>query len=93
MPSLFETILLPEAEEDLERLDPPVRSRCLDKIEWLSEHPELLGKKPLQNLPLPLRGLCSYAVGDWRVLYWVHPERKLLKIYGVQHRSKVYKRF
>lgn len=87
----YHVIILPEAEEDLEVLDPPIRHRCLLKIEWLASHPEVLGKKPLRNLPVALQGLQSYTVGDWRVLYWVYPAHKAIKIYGVQHRSRVYK--
>jgi mRNA-degrading endonuclease RelE of RelBE toxin-antitoxin system len=86
-----QVVVLPEAEEDLEALDPPVRQRCLTKIEWLASHPEVLGKKPLQHVPSALRGLQSYPVGDWRILYWVYPGDKVMKVYGVQHRSRVYK--
>ena len=45
----------------------------------------------LQNLPLALKNLNSYSVGDWRVLYWVYPAQKCIKVYGIQHRSSVYK--
>ena len=87
----YQVVVLPEAEEDLEALDPSTRQRALSKIEWLASHPEVLGKKPLQHLPLALKGLQSYRLGDWRILYWVYPAQKILKIYGVQHRSRVYK--
>ena len=87
----YKVTFLPESEEDLENLDPPIRRRCLTKIEWFSFHPEVLGKKPLQNLPPALRGLNSYPVGDWRILYWVYPTDRCIKIYGVQHRSCIYK--
>ena len=40
----YEVIILPEAEEDLEKLDSSVRKRCITKIEWLSSHPKVLGK-------------------------------------------------
>ncbi len=90
MPS-YEVIFLPEAEEDLEKLDPPIRKRCLLKIAWLSSHPEMLGKKPLQNLPIDLKGLNSFTMGDWRILYWIYPAKNIIKIYGIQHRSSVYK--
>ena len=89
----YEIIILPEAEEDLDRLDPPVGRRCLEKIQWLSSHPELLGKKPLHNLPHDLKGLNSYTMGNWRILYWVYPQPGILKIYGIEHRSKVYRPF
>lgn len=87
----YKIIFIPEAEEDLEDLDSSVRKRCLTKVEWLSLHPEVLAKKPVQNLPSGLRGLNSYPVGDWRILYWLYPKNKCIKIYGIQHRSHVYK--
>ena len=87
----YQVVVLPEAEKDLEALDASIRQRCLSKIEWLASHPEVLGKKPLHHLPLALKGLQSYPLGDWRILYWVYPVQKILKIYGVQHRSRVYK--
>lgn len=87
----YRVIILPEAEEDLEKLDHPVRKRCLSKISWLRSHPEVLGKKPLQGMPLTLKGLNSYPVGDWRIFYWVYPNKGCLKIYGVQHCREIYK--
>ncbi|MBI4669653.1 MAG: type II toxin-antitoxin system RelE/ParE family toxin [Elusimicrobia bacterium] len=88
----FQIIILPEAEEDLEKLDSSIRRRCLDKMEWLARNPEAAGRKPLRHLPADLRGLNSYTVGDWRILYWVYPGEGLVKIYGVEHRSRIYKR-
>lgn len=87
----YQVTILPDAEEDLADLDPGIRKRCLTKIEWLSAHPEVLGKKPLQDLPVALKGLNSYRVGDWRILYWVYPAKKCIKIYGIQHRSQIYR--
>ncbi len=89
--TVYRVIVLPEAEEDLEKLDSSIHKRCLTKIEWLSHHPETLGRKPLQNLPPALKGLNSYPVGNWRILYWVYPAQKCIKIYGIEHRSSVYK--
>ena len=91
MTSYYKVIFLPEAEEDLGNLDPSISKRCLAKIEWLSLHPEVLGKKPLRNLPPALKGLNSYTVGNWRILYWIYSLQKCIKIYGIQHRSFVYK--
>lgn len=87
----YHVVILPEAEDDLAQRDPPIRTRCLAKIDWLACHPDVLGKKPLRHLPPALHGLQSYPVGDWRVLYWIYPAERLLKIYGVEHRSRVYK--
>ena len=87
----YQIIVLPEAEEDLAALDPSIRHRCLAKLAWLAAHPERLGQKPLRHLPPALHGLQSERVGDWRLLYWLYPPHHLLKVYGVRHRSQVYK--
>ncbi len=78
MASCHQVVVLPEAEEDLDALDPSVRQRALSKIDWLASHPEVLGKKPLQHMPPALKGLQSYPLGDWRILYWIYPAQKIL---------------
>jgi mRNA-degrading endonuclease RelE of RelBE toxin-antitoxin system len=30
-------------------------------------------------------------VGDYRILYWIYPAKKLVRIYRIQHRSEVYR--
>jgi mRNA-degrading endonuclease RelE of RelBE toxin-antitoxin system len=32
-------------------------------------------------------------VGDYRVLYWVHHDQEVIRLYRVQHRSEVYRDF
>jgi mRNA interferase RelE/StbE len=45
----------------------------------------------LVGMPDDLAGLCKLRVGDWRVLYWIYHEEKIVRIYRVQHRSEVYR--
>ncbi|MFW6162125.1 MAG: type II toxin-antitoxin system RelE family toxin [Planctomycetota bacterium] len=85
-------IVLPSAEADLEALDPRIRRRVLRRFVWLRENAEHVVHHRLANMPDDLAGLCRYRVGQYRILYWVYPDRRLLKIYHVGHRRDVYKR-
>jgi mRNA-degrading endonuclease RelE of RelBE toxin-antitoxin system len=45
----------------------------------------------LVGMPDELSGLCKLRVGDYRILYWIYPGKKRVRIYRVQHRSEVYR--
>ena len=79
-------------ERDIKKLDRPVAKRIIQKIEDLAEKPELL-RSYLKYMPVDLANLQKYRIGDWRVLFWVNHQKEELTLYGVEHRSKVYKRF
>jgi mRNA-degrading endonuclease RelE of RelBE toxin-antitoxin system len=79
-------------ETDLKKLDPSVAKRIIKKIETLAKKPELL-RHYLKYMPEDLANLQKYRVGDWRVLFWVDHQKKQITLYGLEHRSKAYKRF
>jgi mRNA-degrading endonuclease RelE of RelBE toxin-antitoxin system len=60
---------------------------------WLGDSAAEIIHHRLANMPPDLAGLCRLRAGDQRILYWVYPERQLLKVYRVQHRSEVYRDF
>ena len=37
------------------------------------------------------RSECKLRVGDYRILYWIYPAKKLVRIYRIQHRSEAYR--
>ena len=43
-------------------------------------------------MPEDLAGLCKLRVGDYRILYWIYPAKKTVRIYRIQHRSEVYRK-
>lgn len=45
----------------------------------------------LVGMPPELEGLCKLRVGDYRILYWIHHDKRVVRIYRVQHRSEVYR--
>jgi len=89
---MYKVIFTPEAEDDLDRLDKSIAERVVKKIEWLGQHAETVFHHQLSSLPDDLKCLCRVRIGDWRILYWVYHEKKIIKIYGIEHRSKVYRK-
>ena len=81
--------LTKEAEEDLERLDPSIRDRILEKLKWFRENFE-------QITPLPLggkwRGFFKLRIGDYRVVYEVEKVKKVVTTHYIDRRDKIYQR-
>lgn len=74
-------------KQDLLKLSPPVRVAVLDAIETkLRIAPDLFGK-PLRK---KLKGLYRLRVGDYRIIYEIERDKKLITIFGVRHRKKIY---
>lgn len=78
-----------ESERDLARLDKPSRKRIIEKLDWLQTN---FG----QITPLPLgddwQGFFKLRVGNWRIIYEIIQEEKIIKIWIIDHRDKIYKR-
>lgn len=82
----------PTFDDDIKKLDRPIAQRIIEKVEQLAQNPILL-RYSLKYLPKDLQGLQKYRIGDWRVLFWADHQKKEITLYGVEHRSTVYKRF
>ena len=81
----------PEFEKALGKLDRYVSTKIIKKLEWLTQHPEVL-KFPLKNLPQDLKDLHKYRIGDYRILLSVDHDKQTLTLYGVEHRKSIYDR-
>jgi len=88
----YKIIFDPKAIENLAELDFSIRERVSQKIDWLGNNADVIFHHQLSSSPDELKGLCRVRLGDWRILYWVYYKRKEIKIYGIEHRSKVYKK-
>lgn len=78
----------PEALEDLSRLDTSVAKRIADKIEWFHQNSEHTINELLTGR---FKGKYKLRVGDWRIIYSIDNTSKIITVYAVEHRSKVYK--
>ena len=61
------------------------------KNHWLAENAVGMVHRRLVGMPADLAELCKLRVGDYRILYWIYPAKKLVRIYRIQHRSEVYR--
>ena len=82
-----------KADGQLSNLDAAIGASVERKILWLAENAANMVHRRLVGMPEELSGLCKLRVGDYRILYWVYHEKKLVRIYRVQHRSEVYRDF
>lgn len=72
---------------DIPRLPKTIKNRIKRAIEQkLTVHPEHFGK-PLRR---SLKGYRKLRVGDYRIVFRI--EKKLVKIFAIQHRSVIYKK-
>ena len=80
--------ITPRAEKDISNLDKTIAGQVLDKLNWLENNFDFI-------LPRRLSGNLSDSyklrVGDYRVVYELNMRRKIVYVYRVEHRSKVYK--
>ena len=79
------------AEAQLAELDPAIGASVERKILWLAENATVMVHRRLVGMPDDLSGLCKLRVGDWRILYWIYHQEKIVRIYRIQHRSEVYR--
>ena len=80
-----------KADAQLTALDSAIGASVERKIQWLAENAAVMVHRRLVGMPEDLAGLCKLRVGDYRLLYWVYPAKKLIRIYRIQHHSEVYR--
>jgi mRNA interferase RelE/StbE len=77
-----------EGRASLASLDKEIGQRVLDKLKWFIQN--------IDNIPLlPLKGkfsgLYKLRVGDWRIIYDINHEEKVVTVHKVGHRREIYK--
>lgn len=85
---MYQVLILPKALNDLSKLDKTVSLRIIEKLSWLSGN--------IENItPLSLMGkytdLFKLRIGDWRVIYDIYHDLKVITVHKVGHRSEIYK--
>jgi len=78
--------IVPGAERDLSRLVPRVRRRIEEALRALARDPRPRGAlKLVDSLMWRLR------VGDYRVLYTIRDEERLVRVLALGHRREAYR--
>ena len=85
----YEIRFLVEAEREIEKLDKNTVSRIFRKLSWLAENADDIRG---EGLRAALAGHSKIREGDYRIIYKLSPDEKLIIVRTVGHRSEVYKR-
>lgn len=83
---MYDIELTRNATRELRRLNNPILRRLLNAIEDLKENPRPQGSKKLVNT----EELWRIRVGDYRIVYSIADEIKIVTITRVAHRKDVY---
>jgi mRNA interferase RelE/StbE len=85
----YEVRLSDRAAKDMDRLNPEVRRRVLNRLEQISEAPYA----PRASIALSNRGgLRKSRVGGWRIILSVNDEQRVVTVVTVDRRGQVYHR-
>ncbi|OGO73646.1 MAG: addiction module antitoxin [Chloroflexi bacterium RIFOXYC12_FULL_59_14] len=85
---MYRLQVLERAEQDLASLDKEVARRIVKKLKWLAENIESVRREPLTG---SLSDFLKYRIGDYRAIYQVLEDERILVIYEIGHRREVYK--
>ncbi|MEW5768285.1 MAG: type II toxin-antitoxin system RelE/ParE family toxin [bacterium] len=84
---LYKIDLRGPVEQDLRKIHRRYIARILDAIESLVEDPFPIQSRKMKGS----ESSCRLRVGDYRVIYQVNTENKIVTIHHVRHRKDVYK--
>lgn len=84
----YEVEITEEAEKDLAGIDKKQRRLIVEKIFWIAENAEELSHKRLKGKKWA--GLSKHPSGDYRIIYKVDHNERLIVVNTVGHRSSVY---
>jgi mRNA interferase RelE/StbE len=81
--------IIPTATRELERLVKPVARRIAERINWLAANLDDIRPEPYKG---DLAGLYKFRVGDYRVIFQILHDEKVIVIHQVGHRSEIYRK-
>ena len=84
---MFEILLERSAEKDLKRLAHEIRPKVIAAIKTLGEEPRPPGCRKLVGEENDWR----IRVGDYRVIYEIADEIRIVRITRIRHRKDVYR--
>ena len=84
----YEIYLGHQAKKEMAKLDRPLARRLRDRLRQLAENP----LEPRLSRQMETDPNRRYPrVGDWRIIFPVIEEQKVIEVSTIQHRSRVYK--
>lgn len=87
MSIIYKTKWEDKAEEDLDQLPSEIALKVHDRVEsHLTQLPKQLGKALVGQY----KGLYRYRYGDYRILYEIDADNRLIIINKIGHRKEIY---
>jgi len=86
---VFEIRILASAVRELERLDKSQGQRLVERIRWLADNLEDIKPEALKG---GLAGLFKLRTGDYRIIYEIIRDEKIIVIHQIGHRSEIYRK-
>jgi mRNA interferase RelE/StbE len=86
---MYRVRLLDTASKDLAKLDKPVARRIVDRVHRLAEN---LTDTDLEALTGHFEGLFKLRVGDYRIVYELIHDERLIMIHAIGHRREIYRK-
>lgn len=77
------------AASDLDQLDASIGGRIVERIRWLSENLDSITPEALTG---DLAGLFKFRVGNYRIVYEIFRDRRIILLHWIGHRRDVYRR-
>jgi len=84
---MYQVVVERSAEKDLRRLAPAVRPRVLTAVTALAKNPRPAGSRKLAGTKQDWR----IRVGDYRIIYEIADEIRVLRINRIRHRREAYR--
>ena len=81
----YAIVFAPRAKKQIDRLPSKIKIRIANALDILAYNP-YLGKA----LKGDLKGLYSYRIGDYRIIYDILRNKLIIEIIKVMHRRDVY---
>lgn len=69
-------------------MNPPLRRRIAARLDWLSVNAEHVQHQALAG---PLANLYNLRAGDYRILYDIVHDQRLILVHAVGHRRDIYR--
>ncbi|MGB9714820.1 MAG: type II toxin-antitoxin system RelE family toxin [Thermodesulfovibrionales bacterium] len=85
---MYKLYFTPEGRVSLSYLDKETGQRVLDKLKWFTQNIENI---PHLHLKEKFSGLYKLKVGDWRIIYDINHDEKVITVHKVGHRREIYK--
>ena len=80
--------ILDSAARELANLDKPIARRIVLRLKWLAENFDSVRHISLTG---ELSEFYKFRVGDYRVLYQILDDEKIILIHAIGHRREVYR--